>query len=207
MLTFRIRDHVEGDVVAGATLGERHLSTLLKLVPRDVLGTTTVVIDFNGIAGATGSYLKALLVRGLRGCQVVAEPKTPMPEAPRWQLFVANVGDDLVDDLRCVLEAAGLACLEALEWDPARVRKARRHGTLDPAIDAAFRLLLSVRSATAAELAEAGRRPGSGRRNERIGTTAWHYRLGELHKLGLARRTKAERSWVYEPTALEVIDG
>lgn len=207
MLTFRIRDHVEGDVLAGATLGERHLSKLLQMVPRDVLGTTTVVIDFDGIVGATGSYLKALLVRGLHGGQVAPEPKTPMPDAPRWQLFVANVSDDLVDDLRCVLAAAGLACLEALEWDAARVRKARRHGTLDPAIDAAFRLLLTVRAATAAELAEAGRQSGSGRRDERIGTTAWHYRLGELHKLGLARRTKADRSWVYEPTAAEVIDG
>jgi hypothetical protein len=207
MLTFRIGDHVEGDVLAGATLGERHLSLLLQMVPRDVLGTTTVVVDFDDIAGATGSYLKALLVRGLRGGQVAPEPKTPMPDAPRWQLFVANVGDDLIEDLRCVLEAAGLACLEALEWDAARVRKARRHGTLDAAIDAAFRLLLTVRAATAAELAEAGRQSGRGRRDERIGTTAWHYRLGELHKLGLARRTKSGRSWVYEPSAMEVTDG
>ena len=65
MVTFRIREHVENDVLAGATLGERHLGKLLQVVPPDVLGTTTVVIDFAGIVGATGSYLKALLVRGL----------------------------------------------------------------------------------------------------------------------------------------------
>jgi hypothetical protein len=208
MMRFRIRDHHDSDVLAGATLGERHLARLLQTLPADVLGTATVVIDFDGVAGATGSYLKALLVRGLRGRQVSLDPKVPMPDAPRWELFVARLSDDVAVDLDCVMAEAGLVCLEALDWDAARVRKARCRGKLDPAIEAAFKLLLSVRAATAAELAEAGRRTGStGRRDDRIGTTAWHYRLGELLKLGLARRSKAERSWVYEPAAMEVIDG
>lgn len=201
MVTFRIRDHYDGDVLAGATLGELHLARLLQMLPSDVLGTTTVVIDFDGIVGATGSYLKALLVRGLRARQVALDPKLPMPDAPRCELFVANLADDVAVDLDCVLAEANLVCLQALDWDAARVRKARCRGKLDPAIDAAFKLLLRVRAATAADLAEVGRGTA------RIGTTAWHYRLGELLKLGLARRSKAERSWVYEPAAMEVIDG
>jgi hypothetical protein len=207
MVTFRIRDHFDSNVLAGATLGERHLAHLLQGLPSDVLGTTTVIVDLDGIAGATGSYLRAFIARGLRGRLVSDDPTLTMPDAATWELFVANVCQDVAVDLRCVLAEAGLVCLEALQWDAARVRKAKRHGDLDPAVGIAFKLLLSAGAATVAELAEIGRRERMDHRDHRIGTTAWHYRLGELLKLGLVRRSKAARSWTYEPTATEVLDG
>jgi hypothetical protein len=208
MLTFRVRDHHADNLLAGATLGERHLRALLQSMPADATATSVVLIDFDGIAGATGSYLKALIVRLLTARVAAFDPKAPTPLGPNapvtgtshFAVYVVNVTEDVAIDLRGVLVDAGLACLEALEWDAVRVRRARRHGDLDPAVGNAFQLLLRVGAATVSKLAEAGR-------DQRIGTTAWHYRLGELLKLGLASRTKSERSWVYEPAAMEVVDG
>lgn len=198
MIRFRIRDYETDDIVAGATLGERHLRLLLERLPIDPLTTTTFIIDFDGIVGATGSYLKAFVVRLIVGRQATLDPKEAPADAPRFELFVENLNDDVATDLRGVLVDAGLACLEALECDADRVRRARCHGNLDPAVRQALQLLLAARAATAAHL---------GSTDKKIGVTAWHYRLGVLLKLGLARRIKSERSWLYEPAAMEVSYG
>jgi hypothetical protein len=193
---FRVRDHFEGDILAGATLGERHLRRLLDHLPP---GTPSyaVLIDFDGIVGATGSYLKAFLVRLLVTRQAALEPKTG-GSTEVADIFITNLHEDVATDLRGVLVDAGLACLEALECDDERVRKARCHGDLEPAVRDALDALLAARAATAADL---------GRKDKKIGVTAWHYRLGVLLKLGLARRSKSDRSWVYEPAAMEVSHG
>lgn len=195
-MRFRVRDHFEGDILAGATLGERHLRLLLgHLLPG--AQSATVLIDFAGIAGATGSYLKAFLVRLLVGRQVALEPKTGGFDGPA-DVFIVNLHEDVITDLRGVLVDAGLACLEALDCDDERVRRAHCHGDLEPAVRDALDALVAARAATAADL---------GRKDKTIGVTAWHYRLGVLLKLGLARRSKSDRSWVYEPTAMEVSHG
>lgn len=196
MKRFRVQDYFESDILAGATLGERHLRLLLDHLPP---GTPpqAVLIDFEGIVGATGSYLKAFLVRLLATRQAALEPKSGgSPEVA--DIFVTNLHEDVATDLRGVLVDAGLACLEALECDDERVRKARCHGDLEPAVREALDALLTARAATAADL---------GRKDKKIGVTAWHYRLGVLLKLGLARRSKSDRSWVYEPAAMEVSHG
>lgn len=196
MKRFRLRDHFESDILAGATLGERHLRVLLDHLPPGT-SQAAVMIDFDGIVGATGSYLKAFLVRLLATRQDALEPKIPGDAAPA-DVFIANLHEDVATDLRGVLVDAGLACLEALDCDDERVRKARCHGDLEPAVRDALEALLAARAATAADL---------GRMDKKIGVTAWHYRLGVLLKLGLARRSKADRSWVYEPAAMEVSHG
>lgn len=193
---FRLRDHFESDILAGATLGERHLRKLLNHLPPGA-AQQAVVIDFEGISGATGSYLKAFLVRLLATRQDALDPKSAADAAP-VDVFIANLHEDVATDLRGVLIDAGLACLEALDCDDERVRKARCHGDLEPAVREALEALLTARAATAADL---------GRKDKKIGVTAWHYRLSVLLKLGLARRSKAERSWVYEPAATEVSHG
>ncbi len=196
---FRIHDQWPHNLAAGASLGARHVELLLQQVPLEPFATTTVVIDFDGIEGATGSYLKAFVVHLIRCRQVALDPKeeTP-PDARSFELFVEHLSEDVATDLRGVLVEAGVACLEALEWDASRVRRARVHGDLDPAVDQALKSLVAARAATAAHLGAAHRK---------IGVTAWHYRLGVLLKLGLARRVKSERSWVYEPAAMEVSYG
>lgn len=196
MKRFRVRDHFESDIVAGATLGERHLRLLLDHLPPGG-PQSAVLIDFDGIVGATGSYLKAFLVRLLASRQATPDPKTGA-SSEVGNIFITNLDEDVATDLRGVLVDAGLACLEALECDDERVRKARCHGNLDPAVRDALDALLIARAATAADL---------GRKDKKIGVTGWHYRLGVLLKLGLARRSKSDRSWLYEPAAMEVSHG
>jgi hypothetical protein len=186
---FRVRDHFDSDILAGATLGERHLRLLLDHLPPGV-PQRAVLIDFDGIVGATGSYLKAFLVRFLAARQAGSTEV--------GDIFITNLHEDVATDLRGVLVDAGLACLEALECDDERVRKARCHGNLEPAVREALDALLVARAATAADL---------GRKDKKIGVTGWHYRLGVLLKLGLARRSKSDRSWLYEPAAMEVSHG
>ena len=200
MFEFRIRDLYGDDLLAGATLGTQHLEKLLQAMPRALNQAVPVIIDFDGIVGATGSYLRAFVVALLNARQGALDPKVPSPDSPNVELFVRNVSEDVAIDLRGVLVDAHLACLEALEVDAAHVKRARLHGDLDHAVHAAFEMVLKVGASTAAELA-------SKKNKDRIGATAWHYRLGELHKLGLVRRIKSDRSWVYEPTATEVIHG
>ena len=196
MKRFRVRDHFESDILAGATLGERHLRLLLDHLPPGV-AQNAILIDFDGMVGATGSYLKAFLVRLLASRQATLDPD-PGPSVEVGSIFVTNLHEDVATDLRGVLVEAGLACLEALECDSERVRKARCHGNLEPAVRDALEALLAARAATAADL---------GRKGKKIGVTAWHYRLGVLLKLGLARRSKSDRSWLYEPAAMEVSHG
>jgi hypothetical protein len=191
---FRVRDHFGGDILAGATLGDRHLRILLDHFPPGA-PRQAVIVDFDGIIGATGSYLKAFLVRLLATREGALEAGD---SADGPGIFIASLHEDVATDLRGVLIDAGLACLEALDCDDERVRKARCHGDLEPAVRDALDTLLAARAATAADL---------GRKDKKIGVTAWHYRLGILLRLGLARRSKSDRSWVYEPAAMEVSHG
>lgn len=200
MFEFRIRDVYDDDLLAGATLGTQHLQKLLHAMPRAVNHAIPVIIDFDGVVGATGSYLRAFVVALLTSRQGALDPKVPSPDSPNVEVFVRNVSEDVAIDLRGVLVDADLACLEALEADAARVKRARLHGDLDKAVNAAFETVLKVGASTAADLATKNKK-------DRIGATAWHYRLGELHKLGLVRRIKSDRSWVYEPTVQEVVYG
>lgn len=196
MQTFRIRDHFDGEILAGATLGARHLRLVLESLPANARARA-LIIDFQGVVGATGSYLKAFLVRLLAARPALGESETGGVAEPA-DIFIANLHEDVATDLRGVLVDAGLACLEALDCDDERVRKARCHGDLEPTVRDALDALLAARAATAADL---------GRNDKKIGVTAWHYRLGVLLKLGLARRSKSDRSWVYEPAAMEVFHG
>lgn len=197
MKRFRVRDHFESDILAGATLGERHLRLLLDHFPSGE-PQSAVLIDFDGMIGATGSYLKAFLVRLLASRQATLDPEVGASVGEIGSIFVTNLHEDVATDLRGVLVDAGLACLEALECDDERVRRARCHGNLEPAVREALDALLDARVATAADL---------GRKGKKIGVTGWHYRLGVLLKLGLARRSKSDRSWLYEPAAMEVSHG
>lgn len=200
MFEFRIRDFHDDDLLAGATLGTQHLEKLLQSMPRALSQAVPVIIDFDGIVGATGSYLRAFVVALLTARQGALDPKVPSPDSPNVEVFVRNLSEDVAIDLRGVLVDADLACLEALEVDAAHVKRARLHGDLDKAVNAAFETVLKVGASTAADLATKNKK-------DRIGATAWHYRLGLLHKLGLVRRIKSDRSWVYEPTATEVVYG
>ncbi|MEZ4361105.1 MAG: hypothetical protein R3B48_13050 [Kofleriaceae bacterium] len=195
MQRFRVRDHFDGDILAGATLGERHLRLLLAHISPGAL-PPAVVVDLDGVVGATGSYFKAFLVRLLASRQNAPDPKRS--DGLTASVYIANLHEDVATDLRGVLVDAGLACLEVLDCDDERVRRARCHGDLEPTVREALAALLVARAATAADL---------GRRDKKVGVTGWHYRLNVLLKLGLARRSKAERSWIYEPAAMEVSFG
>lgn len=197
MLRFCISEHVPAGIAAGATLGDRHLRILLEKLPKDLLTTTIVLVDFGGLEGVTASYLKAFLIPLLASSE--ADLNKPLRDAVRASVFVVNLNEDLTEDLHAALASVGKPCLEALELDEEEeVRRARVHGPVEEKIGRALRDLVQLGGGTAAELRK---------RDRSVGVTGWHYRLVQLHKLGLARRTKTKRSWKYEPIVTEVIRG
>ena len=195
MLQFRISELVPAGIAAGATLGNRHRLGLLDQIPRDLL-TSTVLVDFALLEGVTASYLKAFLAPLLESNDTATA--SSLDDALRIHVFVVNLGDDIREDLNAALASIGKPCLEAIEWSEDGVTRARIHGPIEQKIADAFDDLITVGGGTAADMRQ---------RDRSVGVTGWHYRLGELHKLGFARRTKAGRSWKYEPIATEVVRG
>lgn len=196
MIHIRIREHVPTGIAAGATLGDRHLRQLNEKLPLDLLATETVLIDFADLEGITASYLKAFLVPLLASSAADLQP--PLRDSVRVNVFVINLSDDIIEDLNAALVSAGKPCLEAIEWDEHGVLRARVHGPVEETIAAALEALVEIGGGTATDLRD---------RDRSVGVTGWHYRLSELHKLGLARRVKTGRSWTYEPVAMEVLRG
>lgn len=191
MLRFVVSDHLPAAIAAGFTLGDRHRRLLVEALQTSTPRATIAVVDFVGVEGATASYLKGFLLPLLG-----AEEKDSC-----WRqltLVVANVSADIAEDLRAALTTAETVCLEALEWNGPIVRSARLHGSLEPTISQALAALLSAGGATAGQLQVSDRS---------VGVTGWHYRLGELCRLGLATRVRSGRSWIYQPTVMEVVNG
>ena len=172
----------------GATVGEAHARQVLAAVaehpPEE---TETVVLDFAGIEGASASYLKRLI------SLFFATPDEcagfPHDVAP----ILTNVtSSDLKEEIEDFLAGKGRVLIVAdRHHDQLKLRQLL--GRLDGAAAETFRELRDLKKTTAAELYER-------HREETTNQTAWNNRLVQLVELHIARRVRAGRFWIYEPT-------
>jgi hypothetical protein len=189
------------------TLGEQHLGRFLKTLTKsspslrqpEELGEL-VVVDFKGIESATGSYLKATVVRLLQlgaasvNARAEQDPDTWLNVYP----LVANLNAELSDELDQVLAIQEVPCLEVVKAGDDGVIAAKLRGPLDRALRETLRAVEELRSATATALSERFAA------DAKIATTAWNNRLSDLCVRRLVRRRRVGRQWVYEPVARQV---
>lgn len=204
MIIYRVQDQKGfSPHLAGATLGEKHLSPLLRqLESASEVAGETVIFDMEGVETVTASYLKASFLRLLRHAGVVSEglPKNLDDDAEaQLDIFpvIAGLSEDVREELDEVLTPRKLSCLEAVEFEPGRVIRAQLHGVRDGVVAATLEGLTRERQATATQLYE--------RYGHNINITGWNNRLFDLYQLRLARRSKRDRQWIYEPVAEEVV--
>jgi hypothetical protein len=177
--------------LTGAVIGEHHASQVTEMIASaGRSGGEPVVLDFDGIESASASYLKRLLAPFLARPRSLVVAPTEDDLVP---IVVTNVnGHDLIEDLDDFLEGKEMALVAAvakrgtLQFD-------RIIGRLDQAASETFRELLILKEATAQALYE--RHP-----NRTTNQTAWNNRLAQLVQLGIARRRRVGRFWMYQPT-------
>lgn len=204
MIIYRVRDQKGfSPHLFGATLGEKHLTPLLCQLNRMArIPGEIIVFDMEGVETVTASYLKATFLRLLRCSGVTIESSLAgQVEDAGLSLdifpVVAGLSADAREELDEVLVPRRLSCLEAIEIGPSRVVKAQLRGVRNGVVAATLEALVCEREATATQLYE--------RYGHDINITGWSNRLFDLHQLRLARRSKRERQWVYQPIAEDVV--
>jgi hypothetical protein len=183
-----MRDHVDGDVLAGARTGRKALRSLLERIERDPKSPETVYLDFGGIDVATASFLR----------ECVLEFRDTVRK--RWSNYypvVANADDAIIEELSILLEPQRDVLIGCNLDDDGMPRDPRLIGTLEPKQQITFKLVKKLGEADAGELMRAANG------TENVGQTAWNNRLASLSKLGLLMEYSHGRAKRYRPLPLE----
>jgi hypothetical protein len=187
----------------GATKGQEHIAPLLEELMVAPAGEI-VIYDFAGVEHATASYIRATVLRLLNAAlratgdiDPQSAPASSAPEALDVFPLVANLSDDVAEELQTVLESQGRACLEATRWDGRGIVQARVRGVLEGVLRDTLVRVVTARKATATMLAE----------REPPNVTGWNNRLAELCRMRLVGRVKEGRQWIYSTICSEVVLG
>jgi hypothetical protein len=204
VLIYSLRNHWPGSSEAfGATTGQEHIAPLLAQL-RAVPAGEVILYDLSGVEHTTASYLRATVLR-LLNASIRAATETdgaPDPAGSTGELLnifpvVANLSEDVAEELQTVLESQGCACLEATQWNDKGILQARIRGVLEGVLRDTLVRVVTARSTTATMLAE----------REPPNTTGWNNRLAELYRMRLINRAKEGRQWIYSSICSEVVLG
>lgn len=187
----------------GATIGQEHMVPLLAELQAAPAGEI-VIYDFAGVSHATASYIRATVLRLLRASLRAtveidneATASNPPEEALNVFPLVANLSEDVAEELQTVLESQSRACLEATRWDSKGLIQARVRGVLEGVLRDTLVRVVTARRTTATMLAE----------REPPNVTGWNNRLAELYRMRLISRVKEGRQWIYSSICSEVVLG
>lgn len=215
MRRYKLQELLPGaEAFYGRAMGSEHLRPLLRTLGaspavRDLGGLgEVVVLDFSGLAVATGSYLKATVLELLlAGAAAAAAGEfkdgerliDPLNVYP----VVAGLNAEIAEELDVVLrgQQEPRCCLQILEEDEGIIASARRLGPLDPVLVETLDHVAVLGRATASELHQQFPQPRP------ISVTAWNNRLNDLNARRLLRRVRHGRQWTYCALAREVIHG
>jgi hypothetical protein len=157
-------------------------------------GGETILWDWSGVRVATASYFAAALVPVL---------KTLSSSGQDIYFVLCGLKVNCEEELDFVLKAEGLAALVADKVERGQVVSAHAIGKLEPAHAETLGKVMRRAGLTAKDLVNGSRRAG----RPKIGTTAWINRLVSLHKLGLVRRKRVGKEFIYAVPYMEVPDG
>ncbi|WNG33298.1 hypothetical protein F0U61_06455 [Archangium violaceum] len=205
VLVYSLKDRWPGVPDAfGATRGQQHIAPLLSELHGAPSGEI-VIYDFEGIEHTTASYINATVFRLLRASgRAIEEASVSVTsggadsgEALDIFLLVANLSEDVAEELQTVLKSHNAVCLEATKWDGNGIAQARVRGVLDGVLRDTLVRVVTNRNATATMLAE----------REPPNVTGWNNRLMELYRRRLVTRIKEGRQYIYSSLCSEVILG
>lgn len=193
----------------GATVGERHMQSVYRRVAQGaILPGSCIVLDYAGITGINGSYIKATALWVLTCGQLSATSSAPLASpVPRHEadprpcdLFICVTGlsPDLEVEFQEFLKPRRLPLICALRLQDDSVEEAKLLGHLDPTLAFTLKAAGQHDMVTAPELHRTF--PG-----DKVTVTAWNNRLNDLHVLRLVRRIRAGRAWKYGPVAKRIV--
>lgn len=174
-----------GAVLAGALHGRRVLNELLSATATEPAAPEPVFLDFGKVEVATASFLRESVVafrEHVRGRRSTLYP------------VIANVNDDIRDELLELAKSRGEALLVCTLADDNGVERTTLLGELNPKQKVTFDLVGNHSETDASELMRAyGEREGVSQ------TTAWNNRLAALAALGLIIEVSQGRNKRYRP--------
>ena len=171
------------EVLSGQPRGQLLFSKLIGAVrPQDE--PTPIFLDFKGVNVATSSFLRAGILAFRDHCVRMGLNLFPV---------LANINNEIVDDLKVMLEQRGDAFLVCDLSDKGRVTSARLIGSLDDKQRLTLEAVIREGETDAATLKE------KHEKTEKIGATGWNNRLSSLAEKGLVVEVKRGRGKLYRP--------
>jgi hypothetical protein len=181
-MTINLRRVVGNERLLGRSTGEADFPRVLAEVRKAKVGEL-VEVDLDGIESMTSSYFAAVFL-----------PLLQMSRGSKFHLVLKRANDDLQENMMYVLLKEKLALFVKSESGAVSVL-----GALDPVYEDILSQITSRKEITAKELHEQS--------PEKIGLTAWIKRLSTLYDLGLVRKAKAGREFVYTSILEGVLRG
>lgn len=191
MTSINLESLMDQRVLAGAAKGKSALGVMISRLPQADL-PQLVVLDFDGIEIATGSFLREAVMAFRDYCR---------SHHPNLYPVIANANAEVIEELAMVLKATGQALVAGSYHGGDQVQEARIVGVLDEkqrvALDAVFE----------AGQGEASQLQKKYSRKENISVTGWNNRLAALSSKGILMEFRSGRSKVYRPVVEGLVHG
>ena len=182
MQTISLKVITKTDALVGRELAKEHFSILAAAGMSGDSGDT-ILWDWSAIDIVSASYVAGAIVPLIR--------QSGSGKSERYLIF-AGLNNHCLEELEFVLKAEKVAVLVVRSVD--NIGAATVIGYLDPVYGDTLTEILKRRRVSASVLYEAQGKKGT------IGLTGWIKRLTTLNELGLVRRKKVGREYIYEAT-------
>ena len=174
------------EVLSGQPRGQMLLGKLIAAVaPQESF--TPVFLNFKGVNVATGSFLRSAILAFRDHCVRAKLNLYPV---------LANISDDIVGDLKLMLEPRGDAFMVCELDGESTVSSVRLVGSLDDTQRQTLEAVLRKGEADASTLKDVHDKEKG---TEGIGVTGWNNRLASLAEKGLVVEIKRGRTKLYRP--------
>jgi hypothetical protein len=171
------------EVLSGQPRGQLFLGKLIGAIrPQDEY--TPLFLNFKGVKVATSSFLRAGILAFRDHCVRMGLNLYPV---------LANINDEIADDLKIMLEKCGDAFVVCDLGDDEQASSIRVIGSLDETQRLTLEAVILEGETDAATLKE------KHKNTESIGTTGWNNRLTSLAEKGLVVEVKRGRGKLYRP--------
>jgi len=174
-------------ILAGRLAGKRAFAAALEHFP-EMAEPSLVLLDFNGVALATSSYLSEVLLPLRDHLRLRRHP---------GYTVAANLSDKVREEIEEMLRRSGDAFLTCATDASGHITDVQLCGKLDDKLQETLRLVIRKRETTAAQLHE------ESRTIDMVGATAWNNRLASLAAKSLVVEILQGRTKKYRPV-LEV---
>jgi hypothetical protein len=175
-------------VLAGRLSGQRTFVAALEQLP-ELVEPALVVLDFNGVALATSSYLSAVLIP--------LRDHLRLRRQPGYAIAV-NLSEKVREEVDEMLRRSGEVFLTCAMDAGGQISCVELCGKLDEKLEETLKLVTRKRETTAAQLHE------ESRVLDPVGATAWNNRLASLAAKSLVVEILQGRTKRYRPV-LEVV--